>query len=231
MNGILILLLLIVAASLPAIIVLFWLRAKKSAVTLPWYLVSLAAGIVSLIAAALIQSLFSPSTTGILTGDGPGPLFFGIFIRIALVEEASRLITLFPLLKAGRRSRTGSAFAATLGLVAGLGFALIESASYGMANINITLLRTFTAAPLHGACGIRAGMAAFTARRQPLKALFHFTTAVLIHGAYNLIIVSPALPSALAIPAAFTALFSSLHFIKADDKESEDNNFPETPLT
>jgi len=213
MNGILILLLLLLAATLPAIIVFLWFRAGKSGVTLPWFLASLAAGIFSLLLAALIQSLFPPLGKG--GQNGLGPVFFGIFIRIALVEEASRLFTLIPLLKAGNRWRNiDRYFAASLGLVAGLGFAAIESATYGVADINITLLRAFTAAPLHGACGIRAGAAVSIALRSPVKALGLFVSAVFIHGAYNLMIVSPVFPPALAIPTALIALFASLSFLK-----------------
>ena len=227
MTGILVLLLLILAAALPAIAVFLWFRAKKSPVNLPWFLAALAAGIVSLLAAVLIQNFFPSS--GLKGQDGLWPVFFGIFVRIALVEETARLLILFPLIKAGSRRRDmDAAFAASLGLAAGLGFAMLESASYGMADINITLLRIFTAAPLHGACGIRAGTTVFIAPRNPAKALFLFISAVLIHGAYNLLIVSPALPSLLALPIAFCALFGSLHFIK-NNKENGNNGLLKPP--
>ena len=222
MNGIWILLLLILSAALPVIIVLFWFRAGKSAVSMPWFLASLASGILSLHAAALIQKLiFSPGRNG---PNELGAVFFNVFFRIALVEEAARLLILFPLIKAGSRRRNmDSAFTASLGLAAGLGFAMLESASYGIADISIALLRAFSAAPLHGACGIRAGTAVFFAPKNPVKALFLFITAVFIHGAYNLMIVSPALPSLLALPIAFSALFASLHLLKAG---REDDNSP-----
>lgn len=216
MNGIWILLVLIVTAALPVIFVFFWFRIRKSAVTLPWFLASLAAGVISLLVVALIQKIFIPPAKDRI--DGLWLIFFGVFVRIALLEEAGRLVTLVPLLKAGKRRRkTDKAFGAALGLVAGLGFALVENASYGIADINIALLRAFTAAPLHGACGIRAGMAASIFKQHPLKALFLFISAVFIHGAYNLMIVSPALPSVLAVLVAFAALFASLSYIKDTD--------------
>jgi RsiW-degrading membrane proteinase PrsW (M82 family) len=214
MNGIWILLILIATAALPVIIVFFWFRLKKPAVTLFWFLVSLAAGIISLLAAALIQGFFpSPDKSG---QGGPGAIFFNVFIRIALAEEASRLVTLIPLFKAGKRRRNmDRPFYASLGFTAGLGFAMLESAFYGMADINITLLRAFTAAPLHGACGIMTGMAVFICRQRPVKALFLLVSAVLIHGTYNLMIENPALPSALAVVTAFAALFASLPYFSA----------------
>ena len=223
MNSILILLLLILTSAFPAIILFFWSRRKTSVrVSLPWFLASLAAGIISLLIAALIQSFF-PSPGSI---DGLVPLFFAVFIRIAFIEETSRLITLYPFLKAiTLRRRRDISLAAALGLAAGLGFAAAENAFYGMSDINITLLRIFTAAPLHGACGIRAGAAVFEFRRQPVRAVFLFLSAVIIHGAYNLIIVSPAVPAALAIPAALAALFISLPLLKAAGTDDENTLF------
>jgi RsiW-degrading membrane proteinase PrsW (M82 family) len=203
-NGIFIFLLLILAAAFPAVVVFLWFQARKFPLGLPWFLLSLAAGIISLLAAALIQKIIPPSS-----GNGLGWIFFGFFVRIALVEEASRLVTLVPLLEAGkRRLCMDESFSAALGLAAGLGFAAIENAFYGTADVNITLLRAFTAAPLHAACGIRIGTAVFAFKNNPSKAFFLFVTAVLIHGAYNLIIVSPAFPSALPLRAAFVVFFA-----------------------
>ena len=213
MNGIWILLLLILIAALPAIAVFFWFRAKKFRVTLRWYLAALAAGIISLSAAALAQNLFPVPGGEILAGLGQ--ILFGVFVRVALVEELCRLVFLAALFRAGsRRAEMEKPFCAALGLAAGLGFAVMENAFYGTADINIALLRAFTAAPLHGACGIRAGAAAFLFAKDPARAVFLFISAVLIHAAYNLMIVIPFLPSALAVPVALAAFFASLSFIK-----------------
>ena len=216
MNGIWILLLLILIAALPVIIVFFWFRKKKSPVSLPWFLVALAAGIVSLLAAALIQN-FLPSFTG--SGRGrPWLIFYDFFIRIALVEEASRLVTIIPFFRLGfRRRNMDRAFCGALGFAAGLGFATLESAFYGIADINVALLRALAAAPLHGACGIRVSLSFFYFNRYPVKAFFLFIFAVLIHGVYNMMILNPALPSVLAILIAIIALLSSLPFLKPDN--------------
>ena len=228
MNGIWILLVLILTAALPVIIVFLWFRITKSTVTLPWFLVSLAAGIISLLAAALIQDLV-PSFD--LRGqERPRFLFYNVFIRIALLEETSRIITLIPLLKAGkRRLSTDRSYAAALGFVAGLGFATLESALYGMADISITLLRVFTAAPLHAACGIRVSTAVSNFRQHPLTAPFLFISSVLIHGTYNLMIESPAFPSALAILVALAGLITSLPYITGVKNEDKNAIPPELP--
>jgi RsiW-degrading membrane proteinase PrsW (M82 family) len=123
MKGILILLLLILASAFPGIIVFLWFRARKSAFTFAWFLLSITAGILSLLAAALIQR-FLP-----LGKDGLGDLFFGVFVRIALVEELSRFVTLVPIFVAvNKKRKTGVSFGASLGLVSGLGFAILENA-------------------------------------------------------------------------------------------------------
>jgi len=216
MNGIWVLLLLLLTATLPAIIVFFWLKSRKSPITLPWFLLSFVAGIISFIIAAMIQGFFVPYRREALW-----PIFFNIFIRIALVEEASRIIVLFFLKKARKNRWNSIAFGAAIGLITGLGFAAIENAYYGLANINITLLRLFTAAPLHAACGIRAGTAVSIVPQHPVKAFFLFLSSVLIHGAYNLMIVSPAIPSFLAILIALVALFASFPYLTDMDNDNE----------
>jgi protease PrsW len=216
MNGIWILLLLLLTATLPAIMVFFWLKSRKSSVTLPWFLISFLAGIISFIVAAIIQPFFPLYKT-----ETFWLVFFDIFVRIAMVEEASRVIVLFFFKKASKNRWNSIAFGAAIGLITGLGFAAIENAYYGLANINITLLRLFTAAPLHAACGIRAGTAVFTVPQHPVKAFFLFISSVFIHGAYNLMIINPAIPSFLAILIALVALFASFSYLSDTDSDSE----------
>ena len=226
MNSILILFFLLLASVLPVIVLFLWIRKgsgeSSAQVTLPWFLGAFTAGIVSLLITAFIQGFF-PS---IDSTDGPASLFFYIFVTVALVEEISRLFTLFPLLKTGNSDKN-IGFAAIIGLAAGLGFASAENALYGigLTDLNIPLLRAFTAAPLHGACGIRIGTALFFISRRPAKAIFLIITAIIIHGAYNLIIDSPAIPEILSIPTALAALVISLPMLKSDS-EGENHTFP-----
>ena len=228
MNGIWILLLLIITAALPVFIVFFLFKATKLPVTLPWFLLFLSTGIISIIVAVLAQKIIP-----LQGANGFLPVFFGIFIRIALVEEASRFVSIVPLLNMMKRRHTlDKSFYAALGLVSGLGFAMIESAIYGLreSDFGIIILRAITAAPLHGACGIRVCIALYFARKQPVIAFFLFISAVLIHGAYNLIILSPALPAWIAILIAITALLASIHhFTKASGRTDEETLSP--PLT
>jgi RsiW-degrading membrane proteinase PrsW (M82 family) len=111
---------------------------------------------------------------------------------------------------------------AVAGLLSGLGFALIESASYGAADLGITFLRAFTSAPLHGACGARVGASAAAFRDQPISSLIRFLSAVAIHGMYNFILHFPGIPTVLVIFAAFSALGSSVLFIHGGIREAKD---------
>jgi RsiW-degrading membrane proteinase PrsW (M82 family) len=215
MYGLGVFLLLIFISALPVLALYLWFRKRKYLIALPWILVSLLGGIIALLFAALLQNLFPPDFHSSM-----GVLLFKIFVQIALTEETGRFLVLFILLELFRRGGKGGqitpSFGAATGLFAGLGFAVVETASYGAANLNVALLRAVTAAPLHGACGARVGICAAGIGREPLRTLLRFSAAVIIHGMYNLMIISPGVPAFLSILIAFAALSSSLQVIRAD---------------
>ncbi|MDR3138887.1 MAG: PrsW family intramembrane metalloprotease [Treponema sp.] len=235
MEGLWVLFLLIFFAALPALLVYLWVRSGKFPLSALWFLLSLLAGALALGIAALLQNLVFPLEGMIKAREGIGLLAFHIFIRIALTEETGRLAALFLLFYLGGRflgriepgspepgkiKPEGVPYApdvgAAAGLAAGLGFALIESAVYGAVNMGITLLRAVTAAPLHGACGARVGIAVTIGNRKPVHALCRFLSAVAIHGMYNFMVISPGLPAiVLALLISFTALASSIQVIRA----------------
>ncbi|GHV72612.1 hypothetical protein AGMMS49928_29830 [Spirochaetia bacterium] len=205
MDGLWVLLLLIFTAALPVLLVYVWFKAANIPLSRRWFLLALLAGALSLPLAALMQH-FLPLPGG----------YWGIFIRIALTEELSRLLMvfiLFRLKKPAPGAKTGAARGAAVGLLAGLGFALVENAYYGAANIGITLVRSFTAAPLHGACGARIGQAAEAIRKAPVRALVRFLSAVAIHGMYNFMIVSPGIAPIFPVLVALFALAASVQAI------------------
>lgn len=219
MIGFPILFFLIIVSALPVFLIFIWFRAGKYPLGPRWFLCALLGGVVSLFLAALLQSLFSRGGAILL-----GSQVFKIFIQIALTEELSRLPVLFLLLLLWRRrgknfgpvadSPVPSFWAAT-GLLSGLGFAVVETASYSAVNPGLALLRAFTAALLHGACGARAGLTVISLKTKPLRALFRFLTAVTLHGMYNLMILSPGLPAVFSVFIAFSAIASSLLTIRA----------------
>jgi RsiW-degrading membrane proteinase PrsW (M82 family) len=205
MNGLWILLLLIFTAALPVFLAFLWFRRLK--LKSLSFLLSLGAGILALLFAAVVQH-FLPFPEG---RGGAAPALFGVFIRVAFIEELGKYTTLRLLLRRTKSCGDPSfASGAEAGLAAGLGFAAVESASYGAANLGIALLRAFTTAPLHGACGARAGTAAELWEKSPGRAAFSFFAAVMIHGIYDLVIESPGVPSFLAVLIALTAMGSSL---------------------
>jgi len=231
-----ILLVLILVSAIPAVAVFIWFRVARYKFSTVVFFISLFVGATSLFAALFLQGLVSG--IGILPPltDSLG-LFMEILIRIALTEELSRLLLLVPLFLLFRRFNvTGWAMdwarqprdgengitpvplaetmGKTSGLVAGLGFGILESAIYGAADPFNALLRAFTATPLHAACGSRVGSSIMTFRERPALAVFQFISAVVIHGIYNLMIVFPGrFPPFIAIFIAFSALFSSVQAI------------------
>jgi RsiW-degrading membrane proteinase PrsW (M82 family) len=214
MNGLWTLLLLIAISSLPVLAVLLWIRLRRLPVRLSWFLLALLGGALSLGLAAVLQSLFPD------TGEARmGVLLAKIFVQIALTEELGRLAVFFLLLSLARRMESySSGFAAITGLIAGLGFAVIETAMYGAGNFRIALARAITAAPLHGACGVRIGAVVFHIRDAPAKSLIHFLYAVALHGMYNFMILSHGIPLVFPVLIAFAALSSSIRLIRFSDE-------------
>jgi RsiW-degrading membrane proteinase PrsW (M82 family) len=227
MSGIWVLLLLIFISSIPVIIAFCWLRIVRYPLSLVRFLILLLTGAAAFFPALVLQNFFS----GLYLSAGRWALFVRIFIHIALTEELSRLLVLLILFwlirRAAAKTFTGPSAAlpalsyneasqgAAAGLIAGLGFAVLESAAYGASNAGVALLRTFTAAPLHGACGSRVGTAAVMFPIHPAQALFRFFTAVAIHSIYNFMIAMPGFPAIAALLIALSALASSVLSIRS----------------
>ena len=234
MPGIEILLLILLVSSLPALVVFLWFRLCRYPFTFLQFVFSLLAGAASLFPALFLQGFLAGKN--IIPVTGRRGLFAGIFIRIALTEELSRLIALFVLLWLFSRfgsganpfapegvaagddtNAAGTAAPAAAGMVAGFGFAILENAVYAASNPGntILILRVFTAAPLHGACGARVGVSVTMFGKKTAPALFRFLTAVAIHGIYNFMLTVPGrLPSAAAVLIALSALASSVLTIR-----------------
>jgi RsiW-degrading membrane proteinase PrsW (M82 family) len=209
------LLLLVIITLLPLISVYLWFRISKFPVRLLWFLLALLGGAAALLAAVLIQGLF-PQFGGFFT-EG---FFFKLFIKIALTEELSRCIVLllfFRLRVLFYRPLPAKPLSLGLvsGLLTGLGFAAVETVSYGTANLGVALLRVFTTAPLHGACGARNGAAVVLYTRNPFRAFIRFFSAVVIHGMYNFMVVRTGFYSFFAVLIALTAAASSIQEIRS----------------
>jgi RsiW-degrading membrane proteinase PrsW (M82 family) len=213
MDGILFLVLLIFVAALPIIPVWVWFRIGKIPIPPVRFMMALMTGAGAAVIAVGLQLLVPPGNLPTVS-----EVLFGVFIRVALTEEVGRLVALVLLFwfeSARGKGEAGTpALNSAVGLLVGLGFALIESASYGAGTFGAAVVRAVTAAPLHGACGARVGMALAVYRGSPGQALGRFVSAVAIHGMYNLMVISPGVPWFLPVLVAFTALFASIQVIR-----------------
>jgi RsiW-degrading membrane proteinase PrsW (M82 family) len=217
MNGLWFLFLLILIAALPLFPCFLWFSYRKLGGGR--FLLALAAGFVAVLIALIAQSLLPPAAAAV---SGPWNILRSIFLRIALVEELSRLATLILLLKIlYRDSKIPQFEGAAAGLAAGLGFAVVESAMYATADIRIALLRAFTAAPLHGACGARIGRAASLFGNTPPRAMAAVFLAAAIHAADDFMLASPGFLPFLSIPIALAALGSSLLTLRQEGGRTE----------
>jgi RsiW-degrading membrane proteinase PrsW (M82 family) len=226
MSGLGVLTFLLLFSSIPAIAVFIWFRLAHYPFSPLRFSCALLAGAISFFPALVLQNILSAASSGIVYTLGKWGLIAEIFFRIAFTEEFSRLLALVILFFAIRRlspENTGAnppvsdaTMASAAGLIAGLGFAIIESAVYGASNPGNALLRTFTAAPLHGACGFRVGSSVEMFPERPLQAVFRFLSAVVIHGLYNFMLIIPGfVPSAAAILIALSALTTSILVIRS----------------
>ncbi|MDR2257834.1 MAG: PrsW family intramembrane metalloprotease [Treponema sp.] len=231
MSGTGVLLLLIFISALPVILAILWFRLSRFPLSLLRCLCALLAGAAALFPALLLQRLFLALMSGPGGYEGRWGPMVRMFGRIALTEELSRLLALFvfflmagdfkktyPLYPERNRDRgpagTGgmgaAAWGSAAGLLAGLGFSIVENAAYGAADFRLALPRTFITAPLHGACGARIGSALLTGKERPRSAVFRFFSAVLIHGVYNAMIARAGISVPLGVLIALFALASSV---------------------
>ncbi|GHV83436.1 hypothetical protein AGMMS50212_07760 [Spirochaetia bacterium] len=203
--------LLLAVSALPLIIAYILFR-RAGFLTTPVFLFSLLCGVLSVIIAAVVQgALPAPDLYG------KAQEFFYFFVRIALLEEGARFVMLTLLfIFVGRffRITLTPSYTAALGLVSGLAFASLETAFFSAANSYITIIRLFTAAPLHGACAARAGQAAFFLKREPLRAAQRFLGAAALHGFYNFMVARGPLFTVLAAVLAVTSLFAVIRNIR-----------------
>jgi RsiW-degrading membrane proteinase PrsW (M82 family) len=231
MSGFGVLIILIFISSIPAIAVFIWFRFARYPFSLPRFSFSLLAGAIAFFPALFLQNIFSAGNK-IFFAMGKWGLIAEIFVRIAFTEEFSRLMVLIILFSAIHRwgavrqrnadlsvNISADTMASASGLIAGLGFAILESAVYGASNPGNALLRIFTAAPLHGACGFRAGSSVAMFPEHPVQAVFRFLSAIVIHGIYNFMLIIPGIfPSITAILIALSALAASVIAIRSGMK-------------
>jgi len=228
MGGLLILNVIVLISSIPVIIAYIWFRLAKYQFTFFQFIFVLFAGAAAFFPALILQDILNLS----FSTRGRMELFYHVFFRIAFTEELSRMLMLFILFLISGFYKNNSKESISwtdvkrgtaAGLVAGLGFALLENAVYAASDTSVLLLRAVTAAPLHAACGSRVGTAAVMLRSNPIQAVFRVLAATAIHGIYNFMAAIPGFPSIMAILIALTALGSSILTIRGGWEKPEIN--------
>jgi len=239
MSGWWVLALLLLSSSVPVLAVYFWFRITRYPFSTIRFLFALITGAAAFFPALVLQSFF-PSGFHIagrlgllvdmffpiaITEEFSRLIVFLLFVFISGKIDARRG-SLPSINSDGSAQAPGASsnpantsppagygtlvYGSAAGLVAGFGFALLESAAYGAADPGITLFRIFTSAPIHGTCGARVGSAALLFRTNPAQGLFRFLSAVMIHGIYNFLIVIPGLASVAAVLIAVFSLASTV---------------------
>jgi RsiW-degrading membrane proteinase PrsW (M82 family) len=196
--------LLVAVSALPALALAIWFRLVRYPLKILWFLLFLLGGALSILPAAFIRTVFSFATSS--------NKIVQLFAGVAFSEEAGRLVFLIPVLLiffhindkaaapqeavyeglAGMYDR--KSIAAAIGCVAGLGFALIETATYPTTALGIMLLRAITSAPLHASCACRVAVSVEQFRKAPLPSVVSFIMAVVLHGVYDLMVLSNGMP-------------------------------------
>jgi len=223
-------------SALPVVITSLYIKHTYSSINL-WYILStLAIGVLSLFVGSMLQ-LFLPISTNTTRLS----LLYNVFIRNAFIEEVGRLIAFWLMLVMVPIIGPSSAVLQTLrmhtsrelmiyrGILAGFMFAMIENLSYGLLSLELIIIRTVTSAFLHAACSARIALAVYygwsasASTHSPSnigKALFYGIGAILIHGIYNLMLLSSSAFVVIPIALAFIALASILALTKMDRKDS-----------
>jgi RsiW-degrading membrane proteinase PrsW (M82 family) len=242
-NGYGALAILLAIAALPTALSWLWLSLKKYPAGALWFFGALLAGGAALLAALILQAVLPEPRTANMAA-----ILYKVFIKTALTEEGGKLLVLLVFTKVSAllpvlQTRAGESHAAcessaagessaacesgavdeshaaATGFVAGLGFAMIETLSYAQVDLRIAILRGISAAPLHGACGARAGLGALAFRSGEIRyGILNFLMALSIHGFYNFFIIQQGIFPLIAIAFACLSVIKPLKMIKFPEK-------------
>jgi hypothetical protein len=226
MSAVLIVGLMIFIAGLPVVAGCWYFRAKH-AVALRAFLAAMLAGMAAVLLAAGAQVLVAPlSPQPNLQSGTKWAILYIIFVEIASTEELARLLMLMlgtSILKKTLGADSGKkvALVRVIGLISGFSFAAVETIFFTMSSLGSGLIRAISAAPLHGACGIRAANALLNAKRSPGLSVLSILFAIALHGIYNFLAQRGGLFPYLGVGLAVTALISGVQSIRFDESGDE----------
>lgn len=224
MSAVLVVVLMIFVAGLPVAVACCYFYAKHA---MRGFWVAILAGVVAVLLAAGAQILVAPLTPQPNLQSGTKwAVLYTIFIEIASTEELARFLMLMlcaRILKKIIETRLSNktAFVRALGMIAGFSFAAVETIFFTMTNPDSGIIRAISAAPLHGACGIRAGNAVLNSKRSPGLSILSIFFAIALHGIYNFLVQRGGFFPYLGVALAVTALLSgaqSIHFEETGDE-------------
>ena len=179
-----------------------------------------AAGLVTPLAAMLLELIMIPVCTVLPAGlIIPAQAFIGI----AVVEEGVKLAALVLIVR--RRKEFDEILdGAVYAVAVAMGFALLENIMYVFgsdAPMSVALIRGFTAVPLHALAGGFMGLAIARDKIESKGSMSAaFLIAVVIHGAYDWILMDPRLPGFLIAPlllAGWWLLIRAIRKARKDD--------------
>lgn len=205
--------LIILLSFLPVAAAWFWLRSVTGIKALT-FLAAFAAGLISLTLAVAAQALLPKVNLDMARGNT-----VLLVLRTALTEEGGRLAALSLLLAVLPVYRKACVYGAIVsdcaaaGMIAGLAFAAVETASFAAADPMAGPIRLISAVFLHAACGIRCALAAYGLSRKPLYVI-NFILAAALHAVYNFMSFQGGLFTSLAILLAVSSFLSGLRYIK-----------------
>jgi hypothetical protein len=227
MSALFVVVLMILIAGLPVAAGCWYFRAKHT-VAARVFLVAMLTGIVAVLLAAGAQLLIAPlSPQPNLQSGTKWVILYTIFIEIASTEELARVLMLALFSRLLKKTiekdpHNRTALMRTLGMIAGFSFAAVETIFFTMTNPDSGLVRAISAAPLHGACGIRAGNSVLYGKRSAGLSLLSLFFAIALHGIYNFLAQRGGYFPYLGVALAITAFLSGAQSIRFEKKEEND---------
>lgn len=230
------LLILVLAALLPALIYLTWVRQSERLGLEPWGLLlrlflfgALGATIIAAILEAVIVDLgtavslhYPAPEFAFLNGNSSLGAFFLVLVVAPFVEEALKASGVVQYRSAMRRPADGPVFGAAVGL----GFGFFETLLYGLgaflagglaAGLALIFVRSISSVLLHGSSTAMfgRGYAASVFERRSGASGAYYLLAVAMHASFNALASLAAILAAVGLPNSFGTYADLLGLIAA----------------
>jgi RsiW-degrading membrane proteinase PrsW (M82 family) len=213
-------------SALPALLFGLWLRRSgKLRAEVSRLLACFGIGVIAVALALVLGSLLPTLRFG-----SKGSLLYEVFIRTALVEEAGRFVTFVAAVLIARRVRRqfdwNKQEALAWGMMAGFGFAALETAFFSLSNVNALLFRALSSVLLHAACSGRIALAVWFTFDQETSGRFRYTAwhciaPAAIHGMFDFFLVRGGVSVWFALALAVLTFGRTVTMMRTDDEEEK----------